>query len=226
MKHSSNAASASRGRTWSLLAAVVLCLAGRLPAFEFDYWPKAIVTVPLDPQWQFRVEEWLSFTDNVGRFKDSQTDVWLNYFGLADWLCVGAGYKKVYAQDDDDWTTEDRPMLDAAVKTKVGGFGVTDRSRLEYRLVQDEDPTWRYRNRLTVTSPVTFTSLKIQPYTAEEVFVNFDEQGFNQQRLYGGAFIPLHEKVRLELFYSWKLDKSDDDWRDTNVLGSWVYFQF
>jgi len=152
MKHSSSAAPAGRGRTWSLLAAVVLCLAGRLPAFEFDYWPKAIVTVPLDPQWQFRVEEWLSFTDNVGRFKDSQTDVWLNYFGLADWLCVGAGYKKVYAQDDDDWTTEDRPMLDAAVKTKVGGFGVTDRSRLEYRLVQDEDEVWRYRNRLTVTS--------------------------------------------------------------------------
>ena len=55
---------------------------------------------------------------------------------------------------------------------------------------------------------MTFTPLKIQPYTAEEVFYSFDGEGFNQQRLYGGVFIPLHEKVRLELFYIWKLDKA------------------
>jgi hypothetical protein len=73
---------------------------------------------------------------------------------------------------------------------------------------------------------VTFTPLEIEPYVAEEVFINFDEQGFNQQRLYGGVFIPLHEKVRLELFYLWKLDKAGDQWHDTNVIGSWVYFQF
>jgi hypothetical protein len=226
MKDGINAASPRRERTWILLAAVVLCAAGPLPAFEFEYWPKAFVTVPLDKQWQLRFEEWLSFTDNVSRFKDSQTDVWLTYLGLADWLSVGVGYKRVYTKGDDDWSMENRPMLDAAVKTKVYGFGVTDRSRLEYRLIQEEDEVWRYRNRLTVTSPVTFTPLQIQPYAAEEVFVTSDGQGFSQQRLYGGVFIPLHEKVRLELFYIWKLDKSDDDWHDTNVLGSWVYLQF
>ena len=117
-------------------------------------------------------------------------------------------------------------MLDAAVKTKVHGFGVVDRSRFEFRFPEDQEFVTRYRNRLTVTSPVTFTPLQILPYVAEEVFVSSDGQGFNQQRLYGGVFIPLHEKVRLELFYIWKLDKSDDDWHDTNVLGSWVYFQF
>jgi len=30
----------------------------------------------------------------------------------------------------------------------------------------------------------------------------------------------------MSLFYIWKLDKSNADWHDTNVLGSWVYFQF
>jgi hypothetical protein len=226
MKDGSNAAPAWRGRIWILLATVVLCAAGRLPAFEFEYWPKAIVTVPIDKRWQFRFEEWLSFTDNATRFKDSQTDLWLTYLGLADWLSVGVGYKRVYAKAGDDWQVEDRPMLDAAVKTRVHGFGVTDRSRLEYRIPQEEDTVWRYRNRLTVTSPVTFTPLKIEPYVAEEVFVTFDGQVFSQQRLYGGVFLPLHEKVRLELFYIWKLDKADGDWHDTNVIGSWVHFQF
>jgi hypothetical protein len=225
MKSGFNAVSARRRGVW-ILAALVLCTVRPLAAFEFEYWPKAFVRIPLDKQWQLSFEEWLSFNDNVRRFKDSQTDVWLYYFGLADWLSVGAGYKRVYTKAGDDWQVEDRPMLDAAVKTKVHGFGVTDRSRFEYRIPEGYEQVLRYRNRLTVTSPVTFTPWKIEPYTAEEVFVNLDEQGFNQQRLYGGVFIPLHEKVRLELFYLWKLDKVDREWRDTNVLGSWVYFQF
>jgi len=208
-----------------LLATVALGPASRTPALEFEYWPKAIVTVPLNQQWQFGFEEWLSFTENVTRFKDSQTDLWLNYLGLADWLSVGVGYKRVFAKPD-DWEVEDRPMLNAAVKTSIYGFGVTNRSRFEYRMLEDQDEFWRWRHRLTVTSPVTFTPLKIQPYTAEEVFYSFDGQGFNQQRLYGGVFIPLHEKVRLELFYIWKLDKLDHDWHASNVLGSWVYVQF
>ncbi len=210
-----------------VLFAVLVCgVTCSAPAFEFEYWPKAFVTIPINKQWQFGFEEWLSFTDNVTRFKDSQTDLWLHYQGLADWLSVGVGYKRVYAKPDDEWEIENRPMLNAAVKTKVYGFGVTNRSRLEYRMPQDEEPFWRFRHRLNIVSPVTFTALKIQPYTAEEIFYSFDGQGFNQQRLYGGVYIPLHEKVRLELFYIWKLDKEDDGWHDTNVLGSWVYFQF
>ena len=209
-----------------LLMVIVLGLAPGALAFEFEYWPKAIVRVALDKQWQLGFEEWATLTDNGSRFKDSQTDIWLYYSGLADWLSVGAGYKRVYTKAGDDWTTEDRPMFDAALKTKVRGFSVVDRSRFEFRFPEDQEFVARYRNRLTVTSPVTFTPLKIEPYAAEEVFVNFDEQGLNQQRLYGGAFIPLHVKVRLELFYLWKLDKSDDNWHDTNVLGSWVYFLF
>jgi hypothetical protein len=209
-----------------LLWAIACGAASSASASNFEYWPKAFVTIPINQQWQFGFEEWLSFHENATRFKDSQTDLWLHYQGLADWLNVGVGYKRIYAKPGDDWEIENRPMLYAAVKSKVYGFGVTNRSRLEYRMPQDEGPFWRYRHRLNIVSPVTFTPLNIQPYTAGEVFYSFDGQGFNQQRLYGGVYIPLHEKVRLELFYLWKLDKEDDDWHDTNVLGSWVYVQF
>ncbi len=209
-----------------LLVMVVLSLAPRAVAFEFEYWPKVFVTIPLNQQWQFGFEEWLSFTDNATRFKDSQTDLWLHYLGLADWLSVGVGYKRVFAKPEEEWEIEDRPMLNAAIKSKVYGFGITNRSRFEYRMLEDKEPFWRYRHRVNIISPVTFTPLKILPYTAGEVFYSFDGQGFNQRRLYGGVFIPLHEKVRLELFYIWKLDKADHEWHDTNVIGSWVYVQF
>jgi hypothetical protein len=210
----------------ALLAVIVCAATSWAPASELEYWPKAFLTIPLNEQWQLGVEEWLSFNEHATRFKDAQTDLWLHYLGLADWLSVGIGYKRVYAKPGDDWEMEDRPMLYAAAKTKVYGFGVTNRSRLEYRMPQDETDFWRYRHKLIIASPVTFTPLKIQPYTADEVFYSFDGQGFNQQRLYGGVYLPLHEKVRLELFYLWKLDKEDHDWQGTNVLGSWVYIQF
>jgi hypothetical protein len=226
MKHHVQTRFVPRRGTLLLLAVVVCGVAPAVPASEFEYWPKAIVTVPLNQQWQFGFEEWLSFTDNATRFKDTQTDLWLHYLGLADWLSVGAGYKRVFAKFDDDWEIEDRLMLNAAVKTKVHGFTVVDRSRLEYRMPEDVSDFWRYRQKLIIMSPVTFTPLKIQPYTADEVFYSFNGQGFNQQRLYGGVYIPLHEKVRLELFYIWKLDKADHDWQTTNVLGSWIYVQF
>jgi hypothetical protein len=209
-----------------LFAAVAL---GTIPcarASEWQYWPKVFVRAPISEHWQLGVEGWATFVDDVSRFNDTQLDVWLTYFGLADWLSVGVGYKRTFEKADDGWETEDRPMLNAAIRTKVYGFGVTDRSRLEYRIPEEEDEFWRYRNRLTITSPVTFTPLEIQPYTAGEVFYSFDGEGFSQKRLYGGAFLPLHEKVRLELFYLWKHDKEEDGWHSTNVIGSWVYFQF
>jgi hypothetical protein len=226
MKHHVKNRSVPRRGILLLLAAVVWGAASSAPASEFEYWSKAFVTVPINERWRFGFEEWLSFTDNATRFDNTQTDLWLHYLGLADWLSVGVGYKQIFEKTDSGWETEERPMVYVAAKTKVYGFGVVNRSRLEYRMLQDETDFWRYRHKLTVTSPVTFTPLKIQPYTADEVFYSFNGEGFNQQRLYGGVYIPLHEKVRLELFYLWKLDKEDDGWQGTNVLGTWVYFQF
>ncbi len=209
-----------------LLAALIWGMASSASAFEFEYWPKVIVAIPLDEHWQFGFEERLSFADDARRLDNHQTDLVVTYSGLADWLSVGVGYKAVFERAGDDWLIENRPYLNVAVKTKLHGFGLTDRSRFEYRVPEDQDEVWRYRNRLTITSPMTLTPWKILPYVAEEIFVNFDEEGFNQQRLYAGFFVPLHQQIRLELFYLWKLDEEGDEWHDTNVIGSWVYVQF
>jgi hypothetical protein len=226
MKHRCNTLSVP---SWGILALSAVILGGATfcgRASELEYWPKVFVTVPIHEQWRFSFEEKLTFAEGVGRLDDYQTDLVITYLGLADWLGLGLGYKATFEKAGDDWPREDRPYLNVAVKSKLYGFGLTNRSRLEHRMPEDEEDSWRYRHKLTVTSPVTFTPLQIQPYTADEVFYSFDGEGFNQYRLYGGVYLPLHKKVRLELFYLWKLDKEDDDWQGTNVLGTWVYFQF
>jgi hypothetical protein len=194
---------------------------------DYEYWAKAAFTTAVTEHWRFTFEERLTFGDEARRLDDHQTDFSFTYWGLADWLGVGLGYKATFAKDDDDWLVEDRPLLNLIVKTSLRDWGVLSRSRFEYRIPQDDSESWRYRNQVTITPPVTFTPLKIQPYVSDEIFVNFDSRDFCQQRLYGGIYIPLHQKARLDLFYLWKLDEQDDhSWHDTNILGSYVYFLF
>jgi hypothetical protein len=193
---------------------------------DFEYWAKADVRVPVGEQWYFSFEHRLTFGDEARRLDDQQTDLAFTYTGLADWFRVGIGYKHMVERDGDRWRPERRPLLNLTARGDLFGLDVASRSRFEYRDREGREEVWRYRNLVTIAPPVTFTALKIRPYVADEIFVNFDEKGFNQQRLYGGIFIPLHKRVRLELFYLWKLDREPEVWHDTNVLGSYLHFLF
>ena len=214
----------------ALAAALILCAGAPARAADegdFEYWAKVILEIPVTEHWEFSFDGRLTFGDDARRLTDHQEDYVFTYSGLADWFAVGLGYKKAFGRDGDTWRTEDRPYLNLIVKSKLGDLRVGSRSRFEYRDVEDEDPVWRYRNKVTLRPAVTFTRLKLQPYVADEIFVNFDEEDFNQHRLYGGFFVSLHERIDLDLFYVWKLDEQEDDsWHDTNVIGSYITFQF
>lgn len=216
--------------TLILATAVTLSMALRAAASDegdFEYWAKASFFIPINQQWRFNFEERLTFGDDGGRFDDHQADYCFNYSGLADWLMLGFGYKQVFEKDGDDWQVENRPLVNITVKGPVHKLFVISRSRFEYRMPEDSDDVWRYRNKFLIASESPLKSTKILPYVAEEFFVSFDDEDFNQQRLQVGFFIPLHRQVRLELFYCWKLDEQDDNsWHDTNVVGSYIYFRF
>ncbi len=214
----------------ALATALVLCACTPARAADegdFEYWAKVILEIPVTADWEFSFEGRLTFDNDARRVADHQEDYLFTYSGLADWFAVGLGYKKGFGKDGDTWQIEDRPYLNLIVKGGLGGLSIGSRSRFEYRDIKDEDSVWRYRNKITVRPPVTFTPLKVLPYVADEIFISFDEEDFNQHRLYGGLFIPLHERIDLELFYVWKLDEEpDNSWHDTNVLGSFIYFRF
>jgi len=77
-----------------------------------------------------------------------------------------------------------------------------------------------------VRLPLELTQFKLQPYMAEEVFINFDAEDFNKNRLYGGFYLWLSKKTRLDVHYLWQVSKDDGNWDNTHVLGTNLGFYF
>jgi len=77
-----------------------------------------------------------------------------------------------------------------------------------------------------VKFPLELTRFKIQPYLADEVFLNFGEGVYNRNRLYSGVSFKLSSNIKGGVFYLWQSSKSGGDWKDINVLGVNVKFLF
>ena len=201
---------------------------GRASDEDFRYWSKATFLVPIAEQWEFGFEQKAGFDDEARRLGHHMQDYGLGYTNTEGWLKLYGALKMVHAQteDRDDWVHETRPHFNIAVLSQFRGVDVINRSRIEYRDIEDEHTVRRFRHKIRIDSPVTFTRLQIKPYVAEEIFYNFNADRFNGNRIQAGFFIPLHEKVRLDLFYFWHIHKEDDhDWSDANVIGTYIRFK-
>lgn len=111
------------------------------------------------------------------------------------------------------------PHINGTVKAKWNNLVFKDRSRLEYRIKEDDDNSWRYRNKLSVDLPFKWTKLNIQPYIADEIFYNFDENTLNRNRAYAGFKILFLENLRGEIYYMHQSTKSSE-WKGCNILGT------
>jgi len=215
-----------------LLALVALAALGAPTAVyaldegDFDYWAKASFVIPIKEDWQFKFAQKFGFTDEARRLDHQMQDYGVVYSGLADWLDLDFTIKQKACKEGDDWDRETRPLLNVTIKSTLFGCSLSNRSRIAYRDFEDDDDVWWFRHKIAVKPPVTFTPLEIQPYVAEEIFIQLDDEDFNGNRVYGGLYIPLHEQIRLELFYAWHLSEEEDSWHDTNILGSYIRFAF
>lgn len=202
----------------------------RCPASDEDffYWTKATVLVSIAEHWQFGFEQKFGFGEEARRLDHHMQDYGLVYNGFGDWLKLYGAVKVVHARTDDReaWIQEIRPHFNAAVFSKLFALDMVNRSRIEHRNIEDEYVIWRFRHKLGFIWPEELTPLRIKPYVSDEIFYSFNAERFYGNRVQSGLFIPLHETVRLELFYFWHIGRDVLHWNDTNVLGTYVRFQF
>lgn len=212
----------------AVIAAIVLA-SGLCAAYETDFENRSSLDLifGINKNWDFEFQEELRLNDGGGNLYYDFSDFGLTFKGLADWLELGFNFRKIYEKDNcGKWAEEDRPHFNVTVKGKLLNLDLSDNSRIEYRDREEMKDVWRYRNKFTVKFPVEWTPLKMKPYIADEIFVDFYGQGLNRNRLFAGFSINLADNTKFDIFYLWQSTRADEAWDDVHALGTKLTLSF
>jgi len=212
-----------------LTVALVLCSASAW-AFDdgdFQQWSTVALSYKINDDWKLLAEEELRWGDDWGNFYYTHTELGIAYSGFADWLVLGVKYRQIFEEKGRDFHYENRPHFNLKLKKDVDGWGLSTRSRLEYRDKEEGNDGWRYRNKFTIKAPIKLTKYEIRPYVADEIFYDCDDGDLYRNRLYAGVGYKLTKYVGGALCYLWQTtENSAGAWVDYNVLGTKVKFDF
>ena len=145
------------------------------------------------------------------------------------WLSLVAGYNEIRDKVETDegvqWSWEHKPYGDIVPRLEVGGWVIQDRNRVEYIMVKDEDPYFRYRNRIILQAPWRWTVLQINAYGGYELFLSNrpllpgERRRIEKQRILLGFTFMLDEHITGDCYYIRQLDWAAISWESTNVIG-------
>lgn len=157
------------------------------------------------------------YKDDMSDHHYSHLDVALSYDFL-DWLEIGTNYRYISRATPGGWKRENRPSINAELKWKWADFEFSDNNKLEYRIIEDYEDIWRYKNKLKIEYPVEWTELKISPHVSEVIFWDFDVGQLNGYRLEAGFSMQLLKNSELCIAYQFGNDKFRENWIDRNFL--------
>ena len=221
-------------RMKTCLLAVLLCLTllGRTcfavkRNANLEFWQSTSVSTDLDKDWAVYGAQETRHGRHNGSPYQYNVDMGIVYRGLADWLDLGMSFKKEYEQDSSGkFRHENRPHLNITLKGKLLNCDTSNRIRIEYRDREHKKHEYRLRNKTTFRLPCKFTALELQPYIAEEWFLNLGDSNINQNRVYTGFTWTVAKHMKASIFYVWKASRGTGGWANTNVIGTDLKFPF
>ena len=225
----------SRLKTAACFVFILECIftfGGPCFAFEdegFQFWASTSTSLDISQNWAAMFHREFRLGDDGGTLYYQHSELGAMYKGLAEWLELGFNYRQIFERDDERvWKLENRPHVNITLKGKLSDLDLSNRSRFEYRIREDKDDLWRYRDKVTVKLPDELTGLKLKPYVANEVFITLDDCDYNVNRFYSGINFDffLFKKIQADVFYLWQSSKSHDDWKDIHVLGTGLKILF
>ena len=166
------------------------------------------------------------------RYKDDMSDHHYSHleavlgYDFLEWLELGTSYRYVSRATDDGWRRENRPSIYAEFKWGRADFEISNNNKLEYRIREDNEDIFRYKNKLKIEYPIEWTELKISPYASEVIFWDFNVGQLNGYRLEAGFSMQLLKNSELCIAYQFGNDKKSDDWTDTNYMITYLKISF
>ena len=206
-----------------------LCGIAQVQASNIQYRAAIDISKQLTPDWE------LSFSEGIRAFNGdidlyyNDSDLGLEYGGLAPWLDVSFNMKwGIQEGRDGHWYQEVRPHFSATVKQEILGMTVKDTSRIEYREIQAHEDRWRYRNKIQAELPWTLSPLELKPYVGDELWFYLDGTGFYANRVITGFKMPISERLTGDFYYYWNQVTPDrrETWAELNVIGFKLHMSF
>jgi hypothetical protein len=214
-----------------IVVAMVLVLMTVVLAYAYDdgdfqAWNTDVQEFKINDNSKMAFEEEFRWGGDAKEFYYHHYDLGF-FYNLNKNLNIGGGYRQVYELKRRKFKPENEPYLTLSLLWVSKGFKFEDRNRIEYRNFGYQADSGRYRNKITVKTPWKFTSMAIQPYLSDEVFVGFGGTNqFNQNRLSSGASVDLTKNIKGELYYMLQTTKSSGKWIDANILGTKLKIAF
>lgn len=207
------------------LLTIFLCNCYAFDDGDFQYWNAESISWEFSKSWKLKIEEEFRFGDSITDFYYQYSDLGLSFVAVEKYLDIGVNYRQIFEEKQNKWLCENRPHLNATAKFDIYKFAISDRNRFELRHREKTSDGWRYRNKFMIKSP-KMTPFDIQPYIADEIFVDFIKGELNVNRLYGGICFKLFKNLKGEIYYLWQAKKRSDNWLDFNVLGTKLTLSF
>jgi len=195
------------------------------PTFEdgdWQFWNTESIKGTINEKTAVYGEQEFRWGDGMSMYYYEHSQIQLDFKAL-EWLTISPAFREVYEMNkNEDWYPEHQPQLNLTGKWKIfEDWTFEDRARFEYRFFGEEGKSdvWRFRNKFTLKSPWKWTPLKLNPYIADEIFVQEDKDGIYRNRLYAGLGMQFFKNLKGDLFYLWQVEDKSGDWLNTNILG-------
>ncbi|HPN72990.1 MAG TPA: DUF2490 domain-containing protein [Candidatus Omnitrophota bacterium] len=194
---------------------------------DFQYWNVNEIEWKAAKDWKLSLEDELRWGGGASQLYYQHYDLSVSYLGIAKWFEIKAGYRQIFNKGKKSWMYENVGKLDGTLKFDLFGFKLSDRSRLEYRDIEDKKDNWRYRNFFKAKIPMNIGKLQFAPYAGDELYFDLSRHfEFNRNRLYSGLEFTLFGGLTLDLHYILQTSKGKDVWTDYNILGTKLKFSF
>jgi hypothetical protein len=193
---------------------------------DFQFWNTESIEGKITEKVGAYMETEFRFGDDASEFyyQHAHLEIPIEVY---DWLEIAPAYRQVWelftkSEDEEgqeDWFAEARPNLNVTLKHKWNDWKLSSRNRFEYRFFEiDKEDLFRYRNKFTLKSPWKWTSWNINPFIADEIFID-EVDGFNRNRLQIGVGMNIIEHVDGAIYYLWQTSEKGEEWIDFNVIG-------
>ncbi len=216
--------------TRSIVLALCLAASG-LKAYAYDdgdfqIWHSDSEDIRIGKDTKFAMEQEFRFGDNASELFYQHYD-WGFAWAFDKRLEIALGYRLIYEKYQHKWREEGDPYTNITAKFDIWKFKFDDRNRIEYRHFRFKNDSMRYRNKFALKYPFDFHTIKIAPYTSDEIFVSSDGTGFNQNRFQSGLEFELTKYVKADISYMLQsIRGKGDKWSEANVLWTKIKVSF